>query len=104
MDKILPAALAAKHFMESNLSESVKRFAPFIVVAAVAILTVSSGVFLYRAKRPAGSANPVINQVETTSDSHELGSHSAKVTLEEFGDFQCPPCGMLSEPLNGLVR
>jgi len=24
------------------------------------------------------------------------------VTLEEFGDFQCPPCGKISEPINQL--
>jgi protein-disulfide isomerase len=28
----------------------------------------------------------------------------APVTLEEFGDFQCPPCGTLAEPLNQLAR
>jgi len=27
------------------------------------------------------------------------GSPQAPVTLEEFGDFQCPPCGVLSGPL-----
>ncbi|HEV3394405.1 MAG TPA: thioredoxin domain-containing protein, partial [Chthoniobacterales bacterium] len=26
------------------------------------------------------------------------------VTLEEFGDFQCPPCGRLSEPINQLQK
>ncbi len=81
-----------------------KRFAPFIIVAGVAILTVSSGVFLYRAKRPAATAQPVANSAEAASGSHELGSRSAKVTLEEFGDFQCPPCAILSEPLNGFIR
>jgi protein-disulfide isomerase len=81
-----------------------KRFAPFIIIAAVAILTVSSGVFLYRAKTPAVPGNSASNGVETTSGSHELGSHSPKVTLEEYGDFQCPPCGTLSQPLNGFVR
>src|SRR4029077_80833 len=28
----------------------------------------------------------------------------APVTLDEFGDFECPPCGKLSEPINELER
>jgi protein-disulfide isomerase len=30
---------------------------------------------------------------------HVRGPAEAPVTLEEFGDFQCPPCGMISGPL-----
>jgi protein-disulfide isomerase len=29
---------------------------------------------------------------------------AAPLTVEEFGDFQCPPRGALSEPLNQLER
>lgn len=35
---------------------------------------------------------------------HARGPNSAPVTIEEFGDFQCPPCGVISEPLNQLQK
>lgn len=31
-----------------------------------------------------------------------LGPADAPVTLEEYGDFQCPPCGKLSDPINEI--
>jgi protein-disulfide isomerase len=83
-----------------------KRYLPFIIVALVGLLAVGGGTSLYLAKR---SANPPprISKAETgpTGESvHALGPANAAVTLEEFGDFQCPPCGKLSEPINQLQK
>jgi len=33
---------------------------------------------------------------------HALGPADARVTLEEFGDFECPPCGLLHPILKTL--
>jgi len=81
-----------------------KRHAPFIIVALVALLTVGGATTLYRAKRPAaltiGKDHPA--KTESGESTHVLGSPNAPVTLEEFGDFQCPPCGALSSPINQL--
>jgi protein-disulfide isomerase len=35
---------------------------------------------------------------------HSLGPANAPVTLEEFGDFQCPPCGLLHPVLKEMER
>ena len=35
---------------------------------------------------------------------HVRGPAEASVTLEEFGDFQCPPCGRLAEAINQIER
>lgn len=35
---------------------------------------------------------------------HTLGSATAPVTLEEFGDFECPPCGMLHPILKDVEK
>ena len=56
-----------------------------------------------------GAANPApkISKTETERPGeivHVLGPANATVTLEEFGDFQCPPCSKLSEPLNQLQK
>jgi protein-disulfide isomerase len=83
-----------------------RRYLPFIIVALVALLAVGGGAFLYRAKRSAHPA-PKISKTETEKPGeivHVLGPADAAVTLEEFGDFQCPPCGKLSEPINQLQK
>jgi len=83
-----------------------RRYLPFIIVICVALLAVGGGAFLYRAKRSA-NPTPKISKTETERPGeivHVLGPADAAVTLEEFGDFQCPPCGKLSEPLNQLQK
>ena len=83
-----------------------RRYLPFIIVICVALLAVGSGIFFYRAKRSANTT-PRISKTETAPSGesiHALGPEDAAVTLEEFGDFQCPPCGKLSEPINQLQK
>jgi len=43
-------------------------------------------------------------QAPVAETEHVRGPADAPVTIEEYGDFQCPPCGMLSEPLNQIER
>jgi protein-disulfide isomerase len=83
-----------------------RRYAPFIIVSLVAAVAIGSGTFLYRTKR---SANPLLNISKAAGEqgaesAHVLGPADSAVTLEEFGDFQCPPCGKLSEPINQLQK
>jgi protein-disulfide isomerase len=84
-----------------------KRYLPFIIVAAVAIATLGSGAILYRAKLPRPLTVPEDKSVSGKSDAesmHIRGNADAVVTLEEFGDFQCPPCGGISSFLDELVK
>jgi len=39
-----------------------------------------------------------------TESGHALGPANAPVTLDEYADFECPPCARLSEPLNQLAK
>jgi protein-disulfide isomerase len=72
-----------------------KRYLPFVIVAAVALLTAGAGAMLYRAKvRPSGGAGSSSNV--TGEPLHIRGDAAAPVTLEEFGDFQCPSCATVS--------
>jgi len=83
-----------------------KRSLPVLIVMIVGLLAIGSGAFLYRAKRVA-SAPPKISKTETETGGqvvHSLGPDNAAVTLEEFGDYQCPPCGHLSEPISKLQK
>lgn len=83
-----------------------KRYLPFVIVAAVALTIISSATLLYRAKRkPALLMSKNGNAAETSAgDIHASGNPNAPVVLEEFGDFQCPPCAMLSEPINQFEK
>jgi len=62
---------------------------------------------LYRAKRLPVltiTKNQVASGMDEAKSIHILGNPDAPVTLEEFGDFQCPPCGTLSGPINQLEQ
>ena len=84
-----------------------KRYLPFIIVAVVAIATLGSGAMLYRAKLPHPLTIPEDKSVSGKGDAesmHIRGNADASVTLEEFGDFQCPPCGSIAGFLDELVK
>ncbi len=84
-----------------------KRFLPFIIVGVVAVATLTSGALLYRAKRPHLLMIPqdkIVPGKADTSAMHVRGNPEAPVTLEEFGDFECPPCKGISTFLDELAR
>jgi protein-disulfide isomerase len=84
-----------------------KRYLPFVIVIVVALATVGSGTMLYRAKRPQLHDIPESQSVQAKGDkesAHIRGDPDAPVTLEEFGDFQCPPCGQFAGFVQDLLR
>ena len=82
-----------------------RRYLPWIIVVLVGVLAVGGGVALYQIKRPRVLTTTTENIANTAGESlHIRGNPNAAVTLEEFGDYQCPPCAILAEPLNQLER
>ena len=84
-----------------------KRYLPFVIVVVVALATFGSGAILYRAKRPQLRNLPESQSVPAKGDqqsAHIRGNPDAPVTLEEFGDFQCPPCGQFAGFVEELLK
>lgn len=80
-----------------------KRLLPALIVGLVALSAVIAGSVLYRHFTVPG----ITEEGSSKGDGktvHVRGFAAAPVTVEEFGDFQCPPCGTLSEPLNQIER
>jgi protein-disulfide isomerase len=75
-----------------------KRVLPFLIVISVALITVGSGYALYRSKKVAA---PIATSA-IAEGIHVRGKADAAVTIEEFGDFQCPPCSLMSGELHKL--
>ncbi len=105
-----------------------KRLLPFVIILAVLGIALGSAWYLTQtmpaaSQRPAATQNqpasaptapqsaPASQPVSNTSAGipgaeppHTIGTASAPAQLEEFGDFQCPPCGQFHPILEQMER
>lgn len=94
-----------------------KRLLPFVIIAIVLGAGIMTARYLSNSPSETPRPTPVATVSASTSPSpaasvsntepgaepaHSQGNPNAPVTLEEFGDFECPPCGMLHPILKGL--
>ena len=80
-----------------------KRLLPFLIILAVAVAGAVGGMVIYNAKRfelanlPRPPVAPGMTEALGAKPPHLRGpKKGAEVVLEEFGDFQCPPCGLIA--------
>ena len=64
------------------------------VLIGIAVLVIIGGVLLaiFANPQPEQPGAPVDSQALVRENSHMTGKKDAKVTVVEFGDFQCPAC------------
>jgi protein-disulfide isomerase len=74
-----------------------RRYLPFTLVGAVLLLTVGGGLLLFRSHN--STPLKVAEGKPGAEPARIRGAARARVTLEEFGDFQCPPCSFLAATL-----
>ena len=95
-------------WFEEEASKHMKKILPFIIILLVLGVALVSAWALK--KRSSGAVTPVTNNpnspapvnandtavtgVAGAEPPHILGPNSAPARLEEFGDFECPPCGL----------
>jgi protein-disulfide isomerase len=75
-----------------------RRYLPFIIIGAVFLIAGGSGLWLFRSKNVTTPLK-IVEGKPGAEPPHIRGSAKARVTLEEFGDYQCIPCGFLAATL-----
>src|SRR5580765_6419005 len=83
-----------------------KRLLPFAIIVVVLLGAVAAGWVVLRSARDQGNTptptpDPA-GEVRGAEPPHVRGNPNAAVTLEEFGDFQCPACGSYEPELKKM--
>ncbi|HWT03124.1 MAG TPA: thioredoxin domain-containing protein [Pyrinomonadaceae bacterium] len=102
-----------------------KRYLPFIIIGGVLAIALGVGYAFYKsAKKPVtaeeslaqatptpnappagGPRVPVSQPAQPSAESaHVRGPANAKITMEEYGDYQCPSCGVLFHELKKIEQ
>lgn len=83
-----------------------QKYRPLLIIVLVLAMTIIGGALFLRSRR----TNDFFAVLPTNSQYPSPGSTTANipadvtVTLEEFGDYQCPPCGALHPGLKKLKQ
>ncbi len=104
------------HKFNKESDISMKRSLPFIIIGGVLVALLLVGTLMFQSSQPetttalpapAPEATPAAAASPAKSDDIALGPKvavpKAVVNIEEYGDYQCPPCGNL-HPMVSRVK
>ncbi|MGI8837098.1 MAG: DsbA family protein [Pyrinomonadaceae bacterium] len=75
-------------------------FRPFLIIGLVLLVAAAGSALLLQSNQSVDSSRATEDQ--SLGQASKLASADTVVTLEEFGDYQCPPCGQLHPTLKKL--
>jgi len=81
-----------------------KRSLPFIIILVVLLLAVGAVWKMWRANQPAAGELPLPSASNSSSApvAQRRAIPGQTVTIDEYGDYQCPPCGLLYPELKKI--
>ncbi|MFN2498678.1 MAG: DsbA family protein [Pyrinomonadaceae bacterium] len=75
-------------------------YRPFLIIGLVLLVAAAGTALLLQSNQSVDSSRAREDQLRDQAS--KLASAATVVTLEEFGDYQCPPCGQLHPTLKKL--
>lgn len=79
-------------------------YRPFLIIGTALSAVVIGGVLLLRPERGKESFRPATSSPSPTAGQTPKLPAGVAISLEEFGDYQCPPCGELHPILKQLKK
>lgn len=77
-------------------------YRPFLIIALVLLVAAAGTALLLKSNQSRNSSNE--SDTQSSDKTNKSISADTVVTLEEFGDYQCPPCGELHPTLKKLKQ
>jgi protein-disulfide isomerase len=82
--------------------QSVSENKGLIITIFITIALMIGGVFMF-SKKSDSSTKRVSNEILMPADSYRTSTGSAEINLVEFGDYQCPACGVFDPFVEKLL-
>lgn len=78
-----------------------------LIIGVITVALIVGGIFFLSKSSPSTpgtSSVPVDTKILIKPDSHKIGSDSAKVSVVEFGDYECPACGAAQPVTKQIIQ